>query len=205
MALIDNFARGLAQNALNKINNSISPVITKVYTEIENKPTANGYYIFTTFPLDLFPDGCTYNDICYLNNGVWTKYKSFADAPPTILAGNTTDGFFTWKKQDTGWIDPFARYSFGAHETEYTYNRKTGYRIDFSGTTQGTAGTQHMGNIPGGMIILNTMVMINPGDGFCPWTKIRATSGGWFNIILDTGDTAFMGKPYKAHIEYAIS
>jgi hypothetical protein len=62
-------------------------VITSIQTSSVNKPTENGFYIFTSVPSDSLPVGIALNDIAYLYNSVWYLTRTYFSSPATIKVG----------------------------------------------------------------------------------------------------------------------
>ena len=83
------------QNNLPTLLNDDAIIITSIQSTVVNKPTVNGFYIFTATPLDGLPIGIALNDIAYLYNNVWYLTRSYFSAPATIKVGLVNQNVFT--------------------------------------------------------------------------------------------------------------
>lgn len=83
------------QNNLPILLNDDAIIITSIQSTTVNKPTVNGFYIFTATPLDGLPIGIALNDIAYLYNNVWYLTRSYFSAPATIKVGLVNQNVFT--------------------------------------------------------------------------------------------------------------
>jgi hypothetical protein len=75
------------KNNLPVLVNDDAIVITSIQTSAVNKPTENGFYIFTSVPSDSLPVGIALNDIAYLYNSVWYLTRNYFSSPATIKVG----------------------------------------------------------------------------------------------------------------------
>ena len=89
------------QNNLPILLNDDAIIITSIQSTTVNKPTVNGFYIFTATPLDGLPIGIALNDIAYLYNNVWYLTRSYFSAPATIKVGLVNQNVFT--KNSNSW------------------------------------------------------------------------------------------------------
>jgi len=83
------------KNNLPVLVNDDAIIITSIQTSAVNKPTENGFYIFTVTPLDGLPVGIALNDIAYLYNSVWYLTRTYFSSPATIKVGLATQNVFT--------------------------------------------------------------------------------------------------------------
>jgi hypothetical protein len=77
------------QNGVPMVVNDEAILITSIEINSTPKPTANGYYIFTSVPSDGLPVGIALNDIAILSNAIWYLVRTYAFAPGTIKVGLT--------------------------------------------------------------------------------------------------------------------
>lgn len=79
--------------------------VTSIMKVAANKPTAQGFHIFSVTPLDGMPAGMNLNDILQLVGTTWTLYQSYAGADPSIVIGSVSNAVTMYRKVNGTWVD----------------------------------------------------------------------------------------------------